>query len=260
VVFSKISAEEIGRPIVGDTIRMGFRETTFKIGNFLSRRIPNSIARPFSLPLIYQARVADGFIYENGNMINMAFGYCANNKIRGSYAEFGVFKGHTTIEAWKAARRHGLDDMQFWLFDSFEGLPAVGGEDSGGPFETGEFSFGRKDYERNLRQNGVDFDRLRIEHGFFDRTLANLDTDRKFSVVWIDCDLYESTVPVLEWLTDKLVDGAVICFDDWFTFSGRPDKGEQKAAAEWLIKNPGISLTPYRDFHWAGKSFLFHRN
>lgn len=48
-------------------------------------------------------------------------------------------------------------------------------------------------------------------------------------MVWIDCDLYESTVPVLEWPSDKLVDCAVICFDDWFTFSGEPDKGEQKS-------------------------------
>jgi O-methyltransferase len=238
---------------------MGFRETLFNIGNFISRRIPSSLARPVSLPLIYQARVADGFVYENGNMINMAFGYCANNKIVGDYAEFGVFRGHTTIEAWKAAKRHGLSDTRFWLFDSFEGLPEVAGDDAGGPFVTGEFSFGRKEYERNLKSSGVDFSRLQIVPGYFDQTLAGLETERKFSVVWVDCDLYESTVPVLEWLTDKLVDGAVICFDDWFTFRGNPDKGEQKATAEWLEANPDISLMPYRDFHWAGKSFLVHK-
>lgn len=237
---------------------MGFRDTLFNIGNYISRRIPISVARPFSLPFIYQTRVADGFVYESGNMINMAFGYCANNKIAGDFAEFGVFRGHTTIEAWKASQRHSLHAMEFWLFDSFEGLPEVGGEDRGGPFQSGQFSFTRKDYERNLRRSGVDFERVRIVPGFFDQSLKDVSTDRRFSVVWIDCDLYESTVPVLEWLTGKLVDGAVICFDDWFTFSGRADKGEQKAVAEWLAKYPQISLTPYRDFHWGGKSFLFH--
>jgi hypothetical protein len=95
--------------------------------------------------------------------------------------------------------------------------------------------------------------------GYFDETLKELETDRKFAVAWIDCDLYESTVPVLEWLADKLVDGAVVCFDDWFTFRGKPDKGEQRAAAEWLERNPSISLMQYRDFHWAGRSFLFHK-
>ena len=45
-------------------------------------------------------------------------------------------------------------------------------------------------------------------------------------------------------------------FDDWFCFHGRPDKGEQRACREWLDANPQISLVPYRDFHWAGRSFL----
>lgn len=238
---------------------MGFRETFFDIGNYLSRRVSTTLARPVSMPLIYQTRVADAFIYENGNMISMAFAYCANNKIKGDYAEFGVFKGRTTTEAWKASKRHALSDMRFWLFDSFEGLPEVAGDDTGGPFETGEFSAGRSEFERNLKGVGVDFARVEIVPGYFDKTLPGRATDRKFSVVWIDCDLYESTVPVLDWLTGKLVDGAVVCFDDWFTFNGKPDKGEQKATAEWLEKNPNISLMPYRDFHWGGKSFLVHQ-
>ncbi len=238
---------------------MSFRDKMFNIGNALARRVSTTLARPFTLPLIYQTRVADGFVYESGNMINMAFGYCANNKIDGDYAEFGVFRGHTTIEAWKAAQRHGSAQMEFWLFDSFEGLPEVAGEDKDGPFATGEFCFSQRDYENVLRRAGVDMKRAHIMPGYFDRTLHTIKIERKFSVVWIDCDLYESTVPVLEWLTDKLVDGAVVCFDDWFTFSGRPDKGEQRAASEWLEQNPNISLIQYRDFHWAGRSFLFHR-
>ena len=238
---------------------MGLRETLFDIGNGIARRLPATLVRPLSMPFIYQARVADGFIYENGNMINMAFGYCFNNKISGDYAEFGVFKGHTTIEAWKASQRHGLRETKFWLFDSFQGLPEVSGEDADGPFVTAEFSFGRREYEQNLKKFDVDLNRTEIVEGYFDATLARTETERKFAVVWIDCDLYESTVPVLDWLTDKLVDGAVICFDDWFTFSGRPDKGEQLATSKWLARNPHISLMPYRDFHWAGKSFLFHR-
>lgn len=239
---------------------MNIREKFFRVGDFFSHLVPTSLMRPFTLPVIYQTRVSDGFIYENGNMINTAFGYCFNNKIEGDYAEFGVLQGRTTIEAWRASHRHGLSKMKFWIFDSFEGLPEVSGEDVGGPFETGEFKFARQGFERNLRKRKFDFGRAEIVEGFFDKTLPVTKTDRKFSVVFIDCDLYESTVPVLDWLTDKLVDGAVVCFDDWFTFNGRPDKGQQLATAEWLAKNPSISLMPYRDFHWAGKSFLFHKN
>ena len=102
---------------------MGIRQSFFEGGNFIARRLPKNVGRPFTLPLIYQTRVSDGFIYENGNMINIAFGYCADNKIKGDYAEFGVFTGRTIIEVLKASCRHGLLGMNFWLFDSFEGLP-----------------------------------------------------------------------------------------------------------------------------------------
>ncbi|MEZ5428963.1 MAG: TylF/MycF/NovP-related O-methyltransferase [Pyrinomonadaceae bacterium] len=238
---------------------MAIREKLFNLGDYIARHLSTGLVRPVSLPLIYQTRVSDGFIYESGNMINMAFAYCSNNKMSGDYAEFGVFRGHTTIEAWKAAHRHGLSAMRFRLFDSFEGLPEISGKDVGGPFETGEFSFGRKGFEKRLKKFGVDLKRFHITEGFFDETLPKTRIDSKIAVAWIDCDLYESTVPVLDWLTDKLVDGAVICFDDWYTFSARPDKGEQRACAEWLEANPQIKLMEYREFHWAGKSFIVHQ-
>ena len=34
----------------------------------------------------------------------------------------------------------------------------------------------------------------------------------------VDCDLYEPTVEVLQYLTDRLVDGAILFFDDWTYF------------------------------------------
>ena len=33
------------------------------------------------------------------------------------------------------------------------------------------------------------------------------------AVAWVDCDLYESTQPVLEFLTGRLQDGSLIFFD-----------------------------------------------
>jgi O-methyltransferase len=238
---------------------MSFQDSLLEVGRYLSRKMPASLFRPIAMPFTYQTRVADGFVFENANMINTAFGYCANNKIQGDFAEFGVFKGTTSVEAWKASKRHGLNSMKFYFFDSFEGLPEVGGIDQGGPFETAEFSSTRGYYENYLRRYGIDFNRIKIVEGFFDKTLPNSDIDSKICVAWIDCDLYESTVPVLDWLTPRLVDGAILCFDDWFCFNGNPNKGEQKATAEWLANNDFFELFPYRDFHWAGKSYIFHK-
>jgi hypothetical protein len=102
-----------------------------------------------------------------------------------------------------------------------------------------------------------------VVEGFFDTSLdrsqqpaMGLDAA---AIVWIDCDLYVSTVPVLDYITDLLVDGSVVVFDDWYCYHARPDRGEQRACTEWLDRNPDVTLVPYRDFHWAGRSFIVNR-
>ena len=79
---------------------------------------------------------------------------------------------------------------------------------------------------------------------------------RQVAIAWVDCDLYASTVPVLDFLTDRLAQGAILLFDDWFCFKGDPTVGEAKACAEWLERNPGITLIPWRQFNWAGQAFI----
>ncbi|MEA2177141.1 MAG: O-methyltransferase [Solirubrobacteraceae bacterium] len=201
-------------------------------------------------------RTDDGFIWESARMLNQAFGYVRNERIAGDYAEFGVLEGRTFVEAWYAAQRHGLGHVGFHAYDSFAGLPEVEGVDAGGPFSRGEFASPRSVFDRVT--SPVPSSRMTVTEGFYDRTLPGADK-RPDAVAWIDCDLYESTVPVLDFLTDQLQDGSVLIFDDWFCFHGRPDRGEQRACGEWLAAHPEISLVPYRDFHWAGRSFLVNR-
>lgn len=95
--------------------------------------------------------------------------------------------------------------------------------------------------------------RVTIVEGFFEDTLR---PERRGSIpleqvaiAWVDCDLYASTVPVLDYLADRLPDGAVIVFDDWYHFKARPDRGQQLACSEWLVARPDLRL---RQFHRAG--------
>ncbi|MCG2718374.1 MAG: methyltransferase, partial [Nanoarchaeota archaeon] len=74
------------------------------------------------------------------------------------------------------------------------------------------------------------------------------------------CDLYESTVLVLDFITEYIQDGTIIIFDDWFSFRGNPNRGEQKAFKEWLKKNPSIKTTEFYRFGWHGNSFITHRD
>jgi hypothetical protein len=71
---------------------------------------------------------------------------------------------------------------------------------------------------------------------------------KQAAVVWIDCDLYESTVPALNFITDFVQTGTIICFDDFYCFRGDPNRGESKAFKEWLLRNPKITAIEYRKF------------
>ena len=221
-----------------------------------ARLLPPRLLRAAALPIGRHLNTADGFIWESARMLNNAFGYVFNEHVVGDYAEFGVLEGRTFIEAWMAAERFDLHAMRFHAYDSFAGLPEVGGVDAAGPFASGQFASPRSVFEQTTAP--IARERLTITEGFYDETLPGAER-RPIAVAWIDCDLYESTVPVLEFLTDQLVDGAVLIFDDWFCFHGRPDRGEQLALREWQDRHPEIHLVHYRDFHWAGRSFLVNR-
>ncbi len=185
-------------------------------------------------------------------MLNAAFNFVQHEGIDGDYAEFGVFEGRLVSAAWEAIQRYGLR-ASIHAYDGFEGLPAAQGLDEDGPFKQGQFRSPKRVFETETRR--IPADRLTVTEGLFDASLPRAEKHR-LAVAWVDCDLYESTVPVLDFLTPQLQDGSVLVFDDWFCFHGRPDRGEQRACSEWLDANPEISLIPYRDYHSFGRSFL----
>jgi O-methyltransferase len=227
-----------------------------------SQAAPPRALRLLSLPLNQQLKTIDWFRYENARMIETAFGFVANNGVPGDYTEFGVLQGGTFVQAWRASRRWSLP-LRLHAFDSFAGLPPVTGVDAGGQFHEGQYSAPRTAFEQNLVRHKVDRGRVTVTEGFFADTLlperaASIGL-QSVAVAWVDCDLYESTVPVLGFISELLSDGAVLCFDDWFCYKGRSDRGEQRACAEWLERETSLSLTPYHKFHWAGNSFIVNR-
>lgn len=200
--------------------------------------------------------------HEAARILTQTFHYVRSEKVEGDYAEFGVFTGRTFVEAWRLA--DGLGEAgarRFFAFDSFEGLPQADGVDDTGRWQRGEFSFGRKSFEERLHRARIPRDHVHIVEGFYDQTLADPSAIglEQVAVAWIDCDLYASTVPVLDYLTPRLSQGAVLLFDDWFCFQADPTRGEQAACGEWLERNPEISLIPWRQFDWAGQAFIVRR-
>lgn len=182
----------------------------------------------------------------------------------GDYLEFGVFKGSTFVETYKMANAKNLKKMRFFAFDSFEGLPEITGLDKqSDQFAKGEYSASRDVFNATLKNSGIDVKDVQIVKGWFNETL-NADTKKRLglksvSVAWIDADLYESTVPVLDFIYDLIVDGTILVFDDWYFFKGNPNQGEQRAFREWLAKHPELSASEFHKYFWHGNSFIIHK-
>jgi len=154
-------------------------------------------------------------------------------------------------------------DMNFFALDSFEGLPKPQGIDAKdgytSTFYEGQYSCSEDQFKSNLEKKGVDLGRVTTVKGWFNASLTDENAKKfhinKVAAAWIDCDLYESTVPVLDFLTPRISVGTVLLFDDWRCFRNLPDYGEQKACREWLAKNPQITLHELFSFGWHGIAF-----
>jgi len=200
-------------------------------------------------------------------LFDTVIGFIDDCKIEGSYLEFGCASGGSLIDIFHSAKRFPrMSTMQFFIFDSFLGLPEPSGLDGDEfrRYQKGDFACSVDRYTTNIRKAGVDLSRIRCIQGWYAETLnEKLKRElpiRKASIVLIDCDLYESTVPVLHFITDYIQNGTVLIFDDWYSYKGRLDHGEAKAFKEWLAKNPSIQATEY---HKAGRtmtSFIMQRD
>jgi O-methyltransferase len=197
-------------------------------------------------------------------MLRNAMNFVKGAQMEGDYLEFGVSTGVTMSVAYRYATQFGLDAMTFYAFDSFQGLPGISGVDAEGPCEyhQGQYACSLDQFKKNLSRNGVDLERLRFVEGWYDKTL-NEDTKKrlpikKAAIIWVDCDLYESTVPIMNFVTGYVQSGTIICFDDFYCFRGDPNRGESRAFKEWLARNTRITAVEYRKFEAAGNSYILN--
>ena len=145
----------------------------------------------------------------------MEWAYFRN--LNGDYMEFGTYKGNSFIKAFHFARFAGLSSMKFYAFDSFTGYPPLEGIDKEcGYFKEDNYVCDLDTFKRNLLKGGVDLKKVVIVPGWFDRLreiAKNRVESKVASVVWLDCDLYKSTLEALDFLVDYVVrrDSHCIC-------------------------------------------------
>jgi len=181
------------------------------------------------------------------------------SSLLGDYLEFGCYKGDNLIYVFKRASSL-MPWMRFYAFDSFCGLPKLENADKSGEFLSGQFACSEDDFLTNLKKAKVDLSRVRCVPGWFKDTLTSefkIKENLKIaSMVYIDCDIYESCTEVLRFITDIVETGTIIIFDDWFAFKADSQKGTQLACRQWLLSNPNISMQDWHAIGPFGKSFI----
>ena len=135
----------------------------------------------------------------------------------GDWAEFGVWKGETARELLQ----HLPVGKNLYLFDSYEGLNR---EWSGLP--AGSFKLDKPPV--------FDDSRAVMVNGLFEDTVAGALAGKTLGFLHIDCDLYESTLDVLN-SVPPLEKGTIILFDEYVhSLGGKPVDDEHRAFNEWV--------------------------
>jgi hypothetical protein len=192
-----------------------------------------------------------------------AFDYIQDSRIRGDYHEYGCHRVRTFRMALTEAKRHFLDEMKFWAFDSFEGLPESTSKPTHALWSTpGALTTSEDDFRRLVREHGVYVERVNTIKGFYDGSLTPelqariRDNEAKIALACIDCDLYESAVPVFRFIEPLLQEGSVLYIDDLFVgYKGSPAKGVARAFIEFQDRSR-FKFVRHMDVGWFGRSYL----
>jgi O-methyltransferase len=170
------------------------------------------------------------------------------------YYEFGIFKGFSFWFAEWISRECKSQNLRFYGFDSFEGLPEPQSDET---WEGGNYASSLDFVTDMLKQNGTDLSRVKLYKGFFSKQLfESLRQSEDFcpcSICVIDCDLYDSTVEVLDFMKHYFVPGSILLIDEYL----RTDEthGEKRALLEFEQKNPSFSKEHLFDFGEHGSTF-----
>lgn len=139
-------------------------------------------------------------------------------------AEFGVYSGFSL----GIIAQH----MPVIGFDSFKGLP----EDWREGFGAGAFTR-QGELKKGIPLDVTGPNRMVIP-GWFEDTVPDFPFP-SLGLVHVDCDLYSSTVTVLDAVRPFLMFGSLIIFDEFHGYDGW-ENHEYKAWMEFLDQNPDL--------------------
>lgn len=174
-------------------------------------------------------RVANFYSLLGEEKLNTIVGLLERVKgLEGDVAEVGVYRGGSAYLMANIAKNATVH-----LFDTFDGMPIEGEHDV---HEVGDFHDTSLGHVQSLLKNNTN---VEFYPGIFPGTADGIK-NKKFKLVHIDGDQYQTTKDALEFFYPRLVNGGVMLFDD-YCWENCP--GVARAIHEFLKdKQEGVDL------------------
>jgi O-methyltransferase len=149
------------------------------------------------------------------------------DQISGSFAEVGVYRGATS-----SFIHHQSPNRRFYLFDTFEGFPS---KDLEGMDDT---RFSDTSEESVVRFIGGN-QNIILRKGYFPESASGLE-DEQFAFVMLDCDLYRSSLSVLEFFYPRMARGGYFFMHDFN--SPESEHAVSRATLEFMANKPELPI------------------
>jgi O-methyltransferase len=215
-----------------------------------------------------------------GGAFRTTFEYIWGCHIPGAIAEFGCYEGFSSLMlADLIGEFNALDDWytkifprHLYVYDSFTGFPKSTNAVDAISYEVADSGYWRENEdasppgtEEMLR---AEFGRRfgptgwSVVPGMFDQSLAEHPITEDVAIANLDCDLYASSVEVLDHLLGNrlLPDGAVLLLDDYNCNRANPRFGMRRAMRECFARTDGFyDYSEFLRYGWHGRAFFVHR-
>ncbi len=136
-------------------------------------------------------------------IIALAINTIKKEKIKGHFAELGVFQGNTS-----KIIHHLAPEKKLFLFDTFEGFPAEFLENKG---DSERFKNTQLEW---VKKNIGNLNNIFIRKGIFPETTEGLESET-FAFVYLDADLYKSTLEGLKFFYPRISKGGYLLIHDY---------------------------------------------
>ncbi len=162
-----------------------------------------------------------------------AVSYVVENGIEGDFVECGTWKGGSVMCMQKKLISLNKNDRNFWVFDTFEGMPEP--EEIDKTFnntsakklleaddkkETTIWSYSNfEETSGNILTAGYPANKINFIKGMVEDTIPTTPIE-SIALLRLDTDWYSSTKLELEHLYPKLVKGGILIIDDYGHWEG----------------------------------------